>query len=118
MIVYDYINSYIQVFDNMYVKRLRTYKRTGFELITNRVLEKQTANAIYDSGSYMDVFEQDIVECEKQMIISSLEINQGQGRTVPISCKNKAGSRLQGYGYNDRTGEYCLWQSRVLSGTC
>lgn len=65
VIVYDYIDSHIQVFDKMYAKRLRTYKRTGFELITNRVLEKQSVNAIYDSGSYMDVFEQDIVECEK-----------------------------------------------------
>ena len=54
-----------EVFDNMYAKRLRTYKRTGFELITNDVLAKQNVNAIYDSGSYMDVFEQDIVESKK-----------------------------------------------------
>ena len=74
VVVYDYIDSHIQVFDKMYAKRLRTYKRTGFELITNRVLEKQNVNAIYDSGSYTDVFEQDIVECGKQMIVSSPEI--------------------------------------------
>ncbi len=76
VVVYDYIDSHIQVFDKMYAKRLRTYKRTGFELITNRVLEKQNVNAIYDSGSYTDVFEQDIVECEKQMIVSSPEITR------------------------------------------
>lgn len=46
----------------MYAKRLRTYKRIGFELITNGILAKQNVNAIYDSGSYTDVFEQDIVE--------------------------------------------------------
>ena len=28
--VYDYIDSHIRYFDNMYIKRLRTYKRTGF----------------------------------------------------------------------------------------
>ena len=76
VIVYDYIDSHIRVFDKMYAKRLRTYKRTGFELITNGVLEKQNANAIYDSGSYTDVFEQDIVECGKQMIVSSPEITR------------------------------------------
>ncbi len=76
VIVYDYIDSHIRVFDKMYAKRLRTYKRTGFELITNDVLEKQSVNAIYDSGSYTDVFEQDIVECEKQMIVSSPEITK------------------------------------------
>ena len=76
VIVYDYIDSHIRVFDKMYAKRLRTYKRTGFELITNGVLEKQNVNAIYDSGSYTDVFEQDIVQCEKQMIVSSPEITR------------------------------------------
>lgn len=76
VIVYDYIDSHIQVFDNMYAKRLRTYKRTGFELITNGVLAKQNVNAIYDSGSYMDVFEQDIVESEKKIIVSSPGITE------------------------------------------
>ncbi len=84
VIVYDYIDSHIRVFDKMYAKRLRTCKRTGFELITNGVLEKQNANAIYDSNSYTDVFEQDIeecgkqiiVECGKQIIVSSPEITR------------------------------------------
>lgn len=76
VIVYDYIDSHIQVFDNMYAKRLRTYKRTGFELITNGVLAKQNVNAIYDSGRYMDVFEQDIVESEKKIIVSSPGITE------------------------------------------
>lgn len=74
VIVYDYIDSHIRVFDNMYIKRLRTYKRTGFEVIINGIPEKQNVNAIYDSGSYMDVFEQDIVESEKQIIVSSPQI--------------------------------------------
>ncbi|MDO4330457.1 MAG: DEAD/DEAH box helicase family protein [Lachnospiraceae bacterium] len=76
VIVYDYIDSHIRVFENMYAKRLRTYKRTGFELITNHVLTKQTADAIYDRGSYMDVFDQDIIEAEKQIIVSSPEITR------------------------------------------
>ena len=60
----------------MYAKRLHTYKKTGFELITNGVLAKQNVNAIYGSGSYMDVFEQDIVESEKKIIVSSPEITK------------------------------------------
>lgn len=74
VIVYDYIDSHIRVFDHMYAKRLRTYKKTGFELITNHVLIKQATNAIYDSGSYTDVFEQDVVEAETQIVVSSPEI--------------------------------------------
>lgn len=76
VIVYDYIDSHIRVFDNMYAKRLRTYKRTGFQLITNGILLKQTANSIYDSGNYMDVFERDVIEAEMQIIISSPELTQ------------------------------------------
>ena len=76
VIVYDYVDSHIRVFDNMYAKRLRTYKRTGFQLISNCIFSKQTANAIYDSGNYMDVFERDIVEAEKKIIVSSPELTQ------------------------------------------
>ena len=76
VVVYDYIDSHIRVFENMYAKRLRTYKRLGYSLISNAVLEKQTANAIYDSGNYSDVFEQDLVQAEKRIIISSPQITQ------------------------------------------
>ena len=76
VVVYDYIDSHIRVFESMYAKRLRTYKRLGYSLISNMVLEKQTANAIYDSGNYSDIFEQDLVEAEKRIIISSPQITQ------------------------------------------
>lgn len=33
-------------------------------------------NAIYDSGNYTEKFEQDIVEAEKMVVISSLDIRQ------------------------------------------
>lgn len=78
VVVYDYVDSHIRVFDNMYSKRLRTYKRTGFQLITNRIISKQTVNSIYDSGNYMDVFERDIVEAEKKIIVSSPELTQNK----------------------------------------
>lgn len=78
VVVYDYIDSHIRVFENMYTKRLRAYKRLGYSLISNMVLEKQTANAIYDSGNYSDIFEQDLVEAEKRIIISSPHITQNK----------------------------------------
>lgn len=70
------IDSHLRVFENMYSKRLRTYKRLGYSLISNMILEKQSANAIYDSWNYSDVFEQDLVEAEKRIIISSPDIIQ------------------------------------------
>lgn len=76
VVVYDYIDSNIRVFENMYSKRLRTYKRLGYSLVSNTKIKKQTAHVIYDSGNYVDVFEQDIIEAEKRIIISSPEISQ------------------------------------------
>lgn len=76
VIVYDYIDSHIRYFDNMYVKRLRTYKRIGFDLIADTLVSKQTANSIYDSGNYTDVFERDVVEARKRVIVSSPELTQ------------------------------------------
>ncbi len=76
VIVYDYIDSHIRVFENMYVKRLRAYKRVGYKLISNNIPDKQNPNFIYDSGNYSDVFERDLVEAEKRIIVSSPEISQ------------------------------------------
>jgi superfamily II DNA or RNA helicase len=76
VIVYDYIDFHIRVFDNMYAKRLRTYKRTGFTLIDSEHVGKQFANAIFDGGNYADVFERDLVEAQKRIIISSPNITK------------------------------------------
>lgn len=78
VIVYDYIDSHIRVFERQYVKRLRTYKKLGYSLIFNPIVDKQIVNAIYDSGNYIDVFEQDLVEAEKRIIISSPGIEQNR----------------------------------------
>lgn len=76
VIVYDYIDSHIRILDNMYAKRLRTYKRTGFQVVTNNTLTKQSASSIYDSRNYMDIFERDIVEAGRKIIVSSPEFTQ------------------------------------------
>jgi len=76
VIVYDYIDSHIPVFDNMYLKRLRTYRKIGFCVISDVLEEKQNVNAIYDGGNYIDIFEHDLVEAEKEVIISSPDIIQ------------------------------------------
>ncbi len=74
--VYDYIDSHIRYFDNMYIKRLRTYKRTGFTLWTENLHTKQNINAIYNSGNYTEKFEQDMIEADKSVVISSPDICQ------------------------------------------
>ena len=68
--VYDYIDSHMRIFDSMYNKRLKTYRRIGFNVITNVNREKQKANHIYNSDNYKAVFERDLVEAERSIVIS------------------------------------------------
>ena len=80
VIVYDYIDSHIPVFDNMYSKRLRTYKKIGYQATSGLELSKQSANTIFDSGNYTDIFEHDLVESGKSVIVSSTEIIESKVR--------------------------------------
>ena len=74
--VYDYIDSHVRYFDKMYAKRLRTYRKMGFSIWTQELQPKQLVNAIFDSVNYTEKFEQDIVESEKMVVISSPDIRQ------------------------------------------
>ena len=71
VMIFDYIDAHIPMFDNMYVKRLKAYKRIGYKLYDENQTEKQTVNAIFDSDSYGAVYEQDLREARSDIVISS-----------------------------------------------
>ena len=71
VIVYDYVDSNIPMFDNMYAKRLRAYKQIGYEVCTGIRGEKQSANAIFDGDKYIETFHRDLLEADKNIVISS-----------------------------------------------
>ena len=87
--VYDYIDAHVRFFNKMYGKRLKTYKRTGFSIWTGDVRSKQIINAIYDSGNYKEKFEQDIVEAEKSIVISSPDIRQDEIDRLLLLVKDR-----------------------------
>ena len=74
--VYDYIDAHMKKFNKMYGKRLRIYRKTGFSVWTGSPQDKQVVQAIFDSGNYTEKFEQDLVEAEKSIVISSPNIRQ------------------------------------------
>ena len=87
--VYDYIDAHVRFFNKMYGKRLKTYKRTGFSIWTGDEHTKQIINAIYDSGNYTEKFEQDIVEAEKSIVISSPDIRQDKIDRLLLLVKDR-----------------------------
>ncbi len=78
VIIYDYVDSHIRVLEKMYHKRLRTYKKIGYEICNNFIVEKQSANAIFDIDSYEKVYERDLLEANKEIVISSPGLNQAK----------------------------------------
>ena len=78
VIIYDYVDSHIRVLEKMYHKRLRTYKKIGYEICNNIIVEKQNANTIFDIDSYEKVYEKDLLEANKEIIISSPVLNHAK----------------------------------------
>lgn len=75
VIVYDYVDSHIPMFDQMYAKRLRAYKQIAYEICNGLEGEKQTANSIFDIDSYGEVYWRDLKEAKTDVIISSPRLN-------------------------------------------
>lgn len=70
VIIYDYVDSHIRVLERMYHKRLRTYKKIGYEICLALTVKKRIANAIYDNESYSAIYETDLIEANSNIIIS------------------------------------------------
>ncbi|MDE7248305.1 MAG: restriction endonuclease subunit R, partial [Lachnospiraceae bacterium] len=110
VIIYDYVDSHISMFDRMYHKRLKAYKQIGYDIFSETVTQKQTANAIFDIDNYADVYRNDLLTAEKEIIISSPAIS---GKKVyEMICllkeKQEAGIKIvivtwkpDSYGYGD-----------------
>ena len=71
VVIFDYIDSNIRVFDNMYAKRLKAYKRIGYSLQVEPDIQKQKANAIYDYESYAKVYCRDLEDAKTSIVVSS-----------------------------------------------
>ena len=78
VIIYDYVDSHIRVLEKMYHKRLRTYKKIGYEICNNVIVEKQNTNTIFDIDSYEKVYAKDLLEANKEIIISSPGLNHAK----------------------------------------
>lgn len=71
VIIYDYVDSHIDMFEKMYYKRLRAYKQIGYDVFSGVVSEKLDTNSIYDVDNYYDVYRQDLLDANEEIIISS-----------------------------------------------
>lgn len=78
VIIYDYVDTHIKVLENMYHKRLRTYKKIGYHICKDLISVKQETNAIFDKESYKEIYEKDLQEASHEIVISSPGLNEAK----------------------------------------
>jgi superfamily II DNA or RNA helicase len=89
VIVYDYVDSHIPMFDKMYAKRLKAYKRIGYTVCSGIRGEKQTANSIFDSDTFGPVYKKDLLQAERTIVISSPVISGPKVRELTELLREK-----------------------------
>lgn len=123
VIIYDYVDSHIFMFEKMYYKRLKAYKQIGYEVFSGREEEKQNVNSIFDMDNYAEIYKQDLLCANNEIIISSPAISNRKVDELVILLKEKqeAGIKIKivtwkpdMYGYGD--SEYWMeLQERMRS---
>lgn len=77
VLIYDYVDSHIDMFDKMYYKRLKAYKQIGYDMYSDVVCtEKVQMNdmlpgAIYDAENYHAKYWEDLYSAQTEIVISS-----------------------------------------------
>ncbi len=70
-VIYDYVDVHVQVLEKMYHKRLRAYKKIGYEVGSLQEEAQITTDMIFDAASYHGAFAADLTNAKKQIIVAS-----------------------------------------------
>lgn len=71
VIIFDYIDQHIPILERMYHKRMRTYRRIGFEICSEVTDTQDVHNSIFDSATYYGTYRKDLESAKSSVIISS-----------------------------------------------
>ena len=73
VIIYDYVDSRIPMFDNMYSKRLKAYRQIGYDICSGIQGEKQSADSIFGSDTYYAVYSTDLQEARSSLVLGCVK---------------------------------------------
>ena len=60
VIIYDYVDMHIPQLERMYHKRMKTYRKMGYDICVPSTAGIQQVNVIYDFESYIEVYKKDL----------------------------------------------------------
>ena len=77
VIIYDYVDGHIPMFEKMYHKRLKAYKQIGYSIYSEETKYQfdYLLNSIFDIDNYFDVYKKDLLSAKNEIIISSPTIS-------------------------------------------
>ena len=74
--IFDYVDSHVQILDQMFRKRLRAYKKIGYSVSEQSETVQNEARGIFSGHEIQENFEQDVKDIRNEMIIASPGINR------------------------------------------
>ena len=74
--IYDYVDSQVRVLEHMFYKRLRTYRKIGYEIAEQPSAVQAGSHGIYDAHEIRGQFDLDIMAVQQELIIASPGINR------------------------------------------
>lgn len=74
--IYDYIDSHVRVLEQMFRKRLRAYKKIGYQISEDEGRKADVKQGIFDSTQVHEAFEKDILAANQEIVISSPGLNK------------------------------------------
>ncbi len=95
VIIYDYVDSHISMFEKMYHKRLKAYRQIGYDICTGNTVEKQNVGAIFDIDTYAEVYRKDLLTASKEIIIASPVISGSKIEELIQLLKNQQEKGVQ-----------------------
>jgi superfamily II DNA or RNA helicase len=75
VLIYDYVDIHVQVFEKMYNRRLSGYASIGYkakgEIFANQKPSNENVDIIFDKSSFLPVFSNDILNVSSEILIVS-----------------------------------------------
>lgn len=87
--VYDYVDWHIKIFAKQYHKRINNYKRLEYYIYNGEIKEKTVTNLIHNVDDYVETFENDLIEANKLIVISSPNLSNNKIQRLLSLIKNK-----------------------------
>lgn len=76
VVIYDYVDSHIRVLEKMYHKRLTTYRKMGYEVVSSPVINTDNKNNVFDKDNYLSQYSSDLYNAWNEIVVSSPGLNE------------------------------------------